>query len=292
MAKQEQSEPKVLLYQTKDAAYLPLVLKQLRRSNPHVEIVILGNERIRKRYQNITFVPYQDYSFAHQLFDKTYFHLSSLSEEFERFCIQRWFAIHAYMEEQNLAQALYLDSDVLVYADLNELFKQIDSPGMTRLYNSAHTNLIQGREVLGQFCHFIEQHYQEEEGRQKLRRYTQELHHKTGKKGGVSDMTFVDLFGQANPEKVKDLGESQENFVVDTRITHTEGYIKEGPFKKLIWKKGKPHCQTAQGEVLPMATLHCQGIGKRLIPQLVQGPRLLHSLWQLGKKAEIKFFGA
>ena len=52
-------------------------------------------------------------------FDKIYLHLSSNPRDYEMFCFQRWFVIRDFVQKQGFEYFLCVDSDVLLYCDVN-----------------------------------------------------------------------------------------------------------------------------------------------------------------------------
>ena len=71
-----------------------------------------------------------------------YTHHSTLPEDFELFCIQRWFILRDFMKASGLKQCVYLDTDNLVCAPLEPLMEKLQSYGLSFTGYSAHICFI------------------------------------------------------------------------------------------------------------------------------------------------------
>ena len=100
--------------------HLKYVLSQIAHTNPDANIILMGDESNKNcRFTKHVFL--KDYWNMANDFAQVYTHLNSTSVEYELFCYQRWFCVYEYMKAHNLEDVFSLDSDVLVYDNLNDL---------------------------------------------------------------------------------------------------------------------------------------------------------------------------
>ena len=102
--------------------YLPFALSQARKSNPDARIIFLGDSQ--NRIQGIQYEHYllSDYERRHQEFLDCYrhFHPGHLGDE--RRCIERWVYLSEFLKKQKIEEFLFLDSDMLLFCDVGEIF--------------------------------------------------------------------------------------------------------------------------------------------------------------------------
>lgn len=70
--------------------------------------------------------------------------------------ISRWFVLREHMLERKLQRCLYIDSDVLLYKDVDEDFRDCDMAFSAS--HCGHNMFINNRRILNEFCLYIEQH--------------------------------------------------------------------------------------------------------------------------------------
>ena len=71
----------------------------------------------------IEFISYCSYASITERFEKIYRHSGSNDPRYNRFCIERWFVIKKIMQERGITQCIHLDSDVMVFSDLEIEFR-------------------------------------------------------------------------------------------------------------------------------------------------------------------------
>ena len=101
--------------------YLYPVLKQMRLFNPDNRICLIS-DGIPDGCDFVEYHDINDYWDSSVEFDKIYLHLSSNPRDYEMFCFQRWFVIRDFVQKQGFEYFLCVDSDVLLYCDVNNLF--------------------------------------------------------------------------------------------------------------------------------------------------------------------------
>lgn len=120
-----------------DSKELSDSLKIARESNPHTQIILLGdisNQKYGKIY-NIDFKEFKDYSCdeTNSFLRKFQYIRGGVNHgclppkkfearcEFEKFCFLRWFYIYSYVRVNKLKSIWYFDSDTWILKNLSEI---------------------------------------------------------------------------------------------------------------------------------------------------------------------------
>ena len=257
----------IILIHNGNSWYLPYTIFQLKKSNPNTPIYLIGDNTTNHYRALLKHIPISSYEHSTNLLNSVYFHKSSLGKDFEFPCIARWFILQAFMQERNLSQCVYLDSDILVYSDLTEAQAKFPYHGMTWAGFSAHNNFIAEIGILEDFTNNIIDLYTNQFPEELLEK---SLFHKivTNKsKMNISDMTFFHDFNIRYPKTLLDISQPTMQGTFDRSIEDTRGYIgtKDG-FKHVIWKSNQPFCiEIEQQREIPFCTLHFQGRGKQVL---------------------------
>ena len=185
------------------AWYLEPVLKQARKF--HDTVYLITDQNVK--YEGIEVVQSEDYSEGVQEFTDVYKHMSTNSAWVEHICIVRWKMMLNLLKEKGHMGEVYLDSDVLIFKNLNEnISSRIKHKpiGMSvpthqpeyRWSCSAHTSYMTVAE-LEKLWEFMKAQYTEKVGRKRLKR--KHAHHiKNNQPGGICDMTLLYLYAQEN----------------------------------------------------------------------------------------------
>ena len=135
--------------------YLKYVLDQCKSSNPNANVILLG-DKSNNKYPFIKHAMLSDYFQGASEFAEKYRHMNTTPFEFELFCYQRWFAIYEYMLEQNLKDVWCMDSDVLLYCNIEEIMQKYISYDFTTCNKqgpgSALFNIYSGIPILPTSC--------------------------------------------------------------------------------------------------------------------------------------------
>ncbi len=233
-------------------------------------------------------------------FKGIYQHFSANNYNFEVFCFERWFILLEYMKQNNLERIVHLDSDVMVYMNLNKLV--IDE--LTKYQASYHVPNQEysgmrwiavphisfwTRAALQSFCDFIINQYTS--GIEELKSKW-EWHKISKVGGGICDMTLLYLYYIKNTERIGNLAPTNEvdGFVFDLNINSGENYFQDefktkyAPlFKKLKRIKfigGIPHGYNLKlNKNVTFGNLHCQGKSKLLMYFFFSGRKTLVDLY-------------
>ena len=268
--------------------YLEFTLRQARAHVPADGLFFLGDAQ-NDRFDFLTFVDgaRPDLQRAAGRVARVYQHRSTNTRAFELSAFQRWFRVQALMEAEGLADALVLDSDVLLYspaAALAERFANCEVALSTphdasgwRWVSSGHSAYWTTAR-LGECCAFIERMYGQDEWRERI---DAKWHHhqQAGVSGGVCDMTAFFLYQSTlPPEAVTNtagvVGGATLDHNVSRSINRVEGeYRMRGGTKAVEWEAGRPHVfNNALGQRVRFHTLHLQGPAKSACGRFYRGP--------------------
>jgi len=250
--------PVVLIHKGNNP-YIFNTLYQLKQTNPLVKIYLIGTDESAVYEPMVKHIPIAALFGEAQLFAGIYKHYSTNSESFELMCIQRWFVLKAFMIQKSIQRCLYLDSDVFVYEDVQNLSAKFEDAGMTLCGISGHTNFINQNTLLD-FCRFIFTKYNDPEALTVLDKYYNTFLAQHGA-GGVSDMTLLTYYAEHNP------GITENTYYLDGRPTFDPSlevgaahFEMKGNSKKITFEESKPYgiLKKTHSSVL-FYTLHFQG---------------------------------
>jgi hypothetical protein len=150
---------------------------------------------------------------ALQRFTTVYKHMSGNHFLFEKFCFDRWFIFHDLLEKFNLEKALYLDSDVLLFANASLEAASFDSKCAALVSSnkkgySGHSSLWT-KSKASEFANFIQKNYEDDALRSNMESMWENYQNnflEKGEtvKGGISDMHLIKLFVQ-HPRNSQDV---------------------------------------------------------------------------------------
>jgi hypothetical protein len=273
--------------------YLEFTLRQARAADPDADIVLLGDAS-NDRYP---FVRHVDatapaYAAAAAEVGAVYRHLSTNRAAFELGCFERWFRLRAFLQAEDHADVLVLDSDVLLFApeaamrrthfegvSLGLAHPRAQPPfGWT---TSAHISYWTA-DRLADFCAFVVRSYAEPAQRA---RYEEKWEHHVATRapGGVCDMTALYLYaGEVVAEgtsptfvnllSVRDGATFDLNAGIAENEWPGEYAIREG-LKAVRFEDGHPVVRNERTQTdVRFHALHLQGHAKARIPAFYRGP--------------------
>lgn len=253
--------------------HLPIALQQARKFNNRV--LLLRDAKTRQSAiadQDFIIKDVFDTAFA-----KLYQHLSRNHHEFELQCITRWFELRDLMRQENLEQCLYLDSDVLLFANADLEWQYYNQFDFTLcLGTTGHTSFWR-YDTLNHFCRFVTKIYQDHDyNYTELERIFQEML-KQNLAGGVSDMLLLKMFKEQSGYKVGEMCEVAWGSTWDHNLNASDGFRTNGNGRKDIqFINGYPHAirDTQDGEfhlveTIRFKSLHFQGQAKHLMSEFV-----------------------
>jgi hypothetical protein len=244
--------------------YLPASIAQARQSSPGSEFFVLG-DRFNAGFCGARHFESAAYWDMAEKFAAVYQHRSSHEVDYELFCFQRWFVLLSFMRSRQLEACLYLDSDVLLFADATGEARVFEGCDVTLSLTSPHCLFFNRRESLERFCNFVMECYTtpalfavlEEEFTSRQARNAP---------GGVCDMRVFGLFEKMGRGKAGDLREIRDGATYDHAMGQSNGYEMRNGIKRVEWRDGRPWCrQEATGEMVRFNALHFQGSTKRFM---------------------------
>lgn len=256
--------PPIVLIHYGDSDYLQFTIAQARYANPTAPIVLIGDEHTADKYPEITHIHFRPLSARAFAFARTYRHLNTNHEVFERFCLMRWFILLELMRRYGFSRAVYIDSDVLLYDAMEQQFRRIEGYDLA-ITGVAPPVLVNNLHVLESFCSFAEDCYRDEQLLCLLTGHFSALQ-QAREPGGVCDMTIWKLFMERQSEwRIIDLASSFDDLVFDRNIMLSNGFQLDGPVKKIIWKEGVPYGLGEDGRHIRFASLHFHGPSKAIM---------------------------
>lgn len=201
-------------------------------------------------------------------FQQHYQHLSTNHFAFERFCIERWFALLTFMEDQNIEQVLYLDSDVLLLCNAEQEWERWRGCDVTLALGASAATAFLRRSTLAAFVEFVRATYAEPaNGRlEKMQQIFAEMRAKD-LPGGISDMYLWQQFVQVSGCRVCEMTQRIDSTTWDHNINASDGYVMRNGIKALYRIKDKYYgLYIAHDQLVEFKALHFQGGAKRLLP--------------------------
>lgn len=278
------------------SSYLKEVVTQAYNFNKDADIYLLGDEE----NIDLPFVKHymiDQYSESSKQFEKVYEHMSSNHYEFELRCFRRWLIINEFIKEKSLEYILCLDSDVLLFCNVDKIFNHFLKYDYTisRQY-SPHVTLF-SRESLDKFCRYLIELYTQKDFLEKLRmRYNGFI--TNNKPGGICDMTAFFLYKCDISDNIKELSEISTEFFFDGNMNDGDGFEMKDGIKKIYWKNELPYAKnTDSGRYIRFYALHFQGEAKNRIHKYTLNDKLkrrcfissvISSWW---KNEYLSFFG-
>jgi hypothetical protein len=268
--------PAIIILHRGDPYYLKYCLYQARYTNPDSTIYLLGDES-NNHYEGIEHYPVDSYWQSTAEFTKLYVHLSSRGYEYELFCIQRWFVLLDFMKAHRLERCVHLDSDVLLYDNLQQSHDWLGQDILQYIHWIPHVMYINSLRGLEQWCSYITKSYENASMLHTLEGlYQRYIDGEDPGFVGVSDMTLLELYQKQYDERTSNLFKRREftDAVHDDNI-NTGSFFRtsiSGLGKQLSWSHQIPYGEF-QGKRLRFQSLHCQGYAKARMPTLSTFPK-------------------
>jgi hypothetical protein len=283
----------ILFIHKGDSWYLSYALKQAKKSNPHANIILLGDDSNTK-YSNIVKHFYiTEYFEAAQQLALIYKHFSTTGYDHELFCIQRWFIMLELANALNIDHIMLVDTDVLLFQDINIFLNNIKvdyefSQGIT---NPMGFVFFKSRENLKKMCDYIFDFYSTSDGIEVLTQMFSNWKIENAV-GGVSDITFFYLYKIKYPNcymnfELPPIEGNAFCFSLESSyyIRNRDGYIV------IKWIDNIPYATLLTGEKVSVMGIHCFGLQKRYIRKLYQGPGKIQSrIIYCWKESKLKLF--
>ncbi|WP_242003182.1 hypothetical protein [Brachyspira aalborgi] len=160
----------------------------------------------------------------------------------------RWIILRDFMREYNIKECLHIDSDILIFSDLNKALNPFSNYKISLAHNLALTMHIKDIEILDEFSKYLLFKYTNENELNKLK----DMYYKTdratnGVAGSISDMDISREFFSSVKEPIGDLSEIVNDSIFDSAIVYGEPefeMLKKGKYKlkKIFFENKIPFC--------------------------------------------------
>ncbi|MDR3217900.1 MAG: class I SAM-dependent methyltransferase [Dysgonamonadaceae bacterium] len=219
-----------------------------------------------KHFKEVEHYPITDFFESAERFQNIYIHQSPNPYGYELFCFQRWFIVKDFIQKQGISHFLCLDSDVLIYCNVNEVFNEYLNFDFTICNYQAPCSTLFNKKALNEFCDFIQKLYTNEYYTNILEQRYKEFINKQREMGN-SDMTAFELIQKYKTPKVKELTIINNHTCFDDNIGKAGNFEKEkNGLKKIYWINDKPHARLRENQQLTLFySLHFQGRAKHFI---------------------------
>jgi hypothetical protein len=266
----------ILMVHRGDSFYLEPVLRQLRLFNPESRICLISDAATN----HYPFVEHHDiglYAEGMEAFAEVYVHMSSNPYGYELFCFQRWFVVRDFVRKHEGEHFLCLDSDVLMYCGVDEVFRQFMGFDFTVCHGTAPCYALFNRGSIERFCGYMYGLYTERETLDAL-----DVLYRKIPEGGICDMTVFGWYQRDVSGHVAELTEVRELACFDEHIGVAGGFEMDRGRKRIYWVRGLPYGRIVGTDVLVrFLGLHLQGGAKHVMYRYLVDVRGVHggSLW-------------
>lgn len=254
-----------------DHFYLNFSLSQVKLTNPNNPIYLI-TDSITNKFDFVNYIDINKYQTKANAFEKIYKHMSTNNYSIELFCFQRWYILQEFCEAEKLNSFLYLDSDALIYCDIEKQFANYNDFDFTiSKMLSPHCCYFPNAEKLNVFCEFIPKLYLDENYKDRFLKKHQ-LHLDNNLPGGVCDMTAFNEFSKEPFIKAKDITIVENDSVFDDNINDSDGFEMKNGIKDLSLSNGFYYGILKEGKRrIRFNILHFQGPAKKRIAQYYLG---------------------
>lgn len=241
-----------------DDDYLAFSLQQAKRSNPQSDVVLIGDASNGKyASESVHHCMIDRYFESAGRFAEVYKHQSGNAYDYELFCFQRWFVLKDFMKANGLERCCYLDSDIMLYANVNDPAYH----GFTNVWAMLTINTMSTLEDL---CYLIDVYFRNPDLYEYVSSYSRNLGFQ-----GLNDMVFSSLFLDHWPQYKQHLDGVFGDSFFDGNIRHPlHVSLPAGGSATVEMLDGKKKVYRRQGELYAKAgddywvkinSLHFQG---------------------------------
>ena len=246
----------IAIIHTGFAKYVVYVLRQIKRTNPNSKIFLISDKEYKNYSKYSTFIDISKISSEDaKTFKEKYIHLGKSAPNYEMFCMLRWIILRDFMKKYDIKECLHIDSDILIFSDLDNALKPFSNFKISLAHNLALTMHIKDIEILNEFSKYLLFKYTNENELNKLK----DMYYKTdratnGVAGSISDMDISREFFSNIKEPIGNLSEVVNDSIFDSAIVYGAPefeMLKKGKYemKKIFFENKEPFCNyTLNGE--------------------------------------------
>jgi hypothetical protein len=206
-------------------------------------------------------------------FQKLYKHMSTNPYNFELFCFLRWFILYDFMKKNSLETVFYIDSDVMLYVDVNQEWDKFNQFDFTLLHRTAAVSSFITKDGITNFTSALMKIYRNKESYEFKKiesHYLVRSQFNLG--GGVCDMTLLDYYHYNDsiggcPGKVGEMMIIINDSTYDHNILAKDQYFEfENGMKKVRMIDGEPFVYSEKmKKLIKFNSLHFNSGAKSLM---------------------------
>ena len=244
--------------------YLPFVVRQAKKSNPDARIHLLGD-----RSNRILGLDYHHHILSSDSprlteFRRIYRHLHPGHLEDERRCIERWFILAKFLEEKQIGEFLFLDSDMVLLTEIGALRDRwvgVEAAGAPLFYSFCY---FFRSGLVGEFCDWILEQY----GNSRvLKQWAMEFKENPG--SAIHDMALSAKYVTQKKLRTRDLTQPSDFGFVDSG-KYGGGFLQGRAEVDRVSQErpgGAAECVLGTRR-MPLLAVHVQGHNKSHLPGL------------------------
>lgn len=250
--------------------YLGYTLKQANKYN---FVYLIGDTNPNYNLENYEFVNINELLDGCDEFASKYTHLSTNPMGYELFCYQRWFILKNFMKQRGLETTFYIDSDVMLFVNVDEEWPKFNQYDMTLLHRTAAIASFITYNGVDNFCNLMNTIYSDKNSYayKKIASHFN-VRQECGLAGGVCDMTLLEYFHYnadcgGGPGRVGEMMQIIDGSTYDHNINVSDQdfAIKNG-IKDFKIVDGAPYVYSEKlKRDIKFNSLHFQGNAKQLI---------------------------
>lgn len=227
--------------------YKDYLKSNLEITGKNNNIYLLGDETLEKLedLKNVSFVNIDKYMKNPKIikYSQSYVNRSNNKREYELFCFLRVSIMKLFMEEYNLEKIFHLDSDCILFKDINEypFTSEIAYQFGINLKKTDMTDSIHNGLININFCNEFENLYEKIYIEKDISLIKNKINHhydrilNTYIGGGICDMTFYYILRENNILDVQDLGKpviiENKEYIFINNINSGEGNLSENQYE-------------------------------------------------------------
>jgi hypothetical protein len=253
--------------------YLNHTIAQANKNN-FVYFISDNNPNIN--LPNFEYIDISTLSNGLEFFKKNYVHLNTTPYDYELFCYYRWIVLENFMVQRNLDVIFYIDSDVLLFVDVNEEWLKFNQYEMTLLHRTAAISSFITMNAITNFNNLLINIYT---NRNSYPFKKIESHYKVrqecGLMGGVCDMTILEYFhyntdSGGGPGRIGEMMIITNDSTYDHNInTKDQDFAFKNSTKEVTIIDKIPYVFNEKlNKLIKFNSLHFQGNSKHLISKI------------------------
>mgnify|MGYP003138432003 CR=1 FL=1 len=269
----------IIYFHIGDQDYLLTSIKQVKHFNNNNTIHLVGKGVSEDVKKIVNFYDYDDLMCRETVnFLHNFRNYSTNNVDFEKISILRWFLIRNLCVQEGITKFFCLDSDVLIYCNLDEQLKKFDSSRYALSHCiAASSACFNDISVLDDYCDFVSGFYDisranehftlRGEDKKTFKHYRSNFltmfqnRLNSGLPGGICDMTFWgELRTFDAPTMIGEISAVLDNTTFDHNINASDFFEYQDGMKKIVWLDNLPYCKNLfLNEMIKFNSLHFQG---------------------------------